>query len=146
MRNARRRWLLLSPAALQAMAIARCLHRGEYPVHVTGGLLPGQLRPPGSAGFDAMRRIDRIETLREFDVILPTTAMCTHFLSEALGDFSVGDVVFAAANLRCFDKLAILRRAVTLGIPTPSTWCSYAAVPADAGTIFFKPALEGVDG
>jgi hypothetical protein len=138
------RVLLLSPELDQAVAVAHFLRGTGASMRIVGGLIPGQtLEGVDRRSFDLLVPILTQRDLEGYDLVLPTGSRSTQWLIETYGSFWAGNVLFDAANLRCYNKLETLSLASGLGVPIPITWQRFEEIPLGQMDVFFKPAIEG---
>jgi hypothetical protein len=90
--------------------------------------------------------VDTTRLFTKYDLVVSTSSSRTRLVAKALGDLQVGEMTFAAANPPFHDKAVLLERAVRVGILVPATWTKATAIPDGVGPIFFKPALESING
>lgn len=138
-------YLVLNPRLDQAQAIAHTLRLCDWRCRVLGGLLPGQkpFRSPLYAGFS---RVTTTDDLRDYDRVYFTGGKDFEHFAVAGLDCHMGGLVQESRNLDFFSKPWSIRYCERLAIPTPTTWLEAAAIPADAGPVFYKAAREGGPG
>lgn len=135
--------LILSPSSDQGQAIIRCF-AGAAPgeqlafARIDDGRVIAETSGAASVPID--------DPLATYETVVPTTSPCTAYMLRRYGAVQVGDITMAASSLRWFDKPWSLAFAESHGVATPKTWHDVAAIPANAGPIFYKPGIEGVGG
>jgi len=132
--------LILSPQSDQALAVARYLRKYLKQCELYGGLLNGEDATVTTC-YDALVRIDSVDMLSQYDIVLPTGAKSTQWMATHFTRFQVGRLTYAKENLQYFDKYPLLARIEGLGIPIPKTYNDIDEIDIPY-PIFYKQKYE----
>lgn len=131
------KFLILSPALDQSLAVAEFILRERAAERPIGVLLPGEGRPWRPHPFGGFVPIEAVSAGEK--KLIPTGSRATALLLEA-GDIALGSVTMTQSALRFYDKQWSIATAVAAGLPVPET---YVAREAIAYPVFYKSASEG---
>jgi len=143
--------LILSPTIDQAIAISKYIKKYDKNCILHGGflpkegfsLLPGQKILLGRI-YSKVITIDKnkLEMLNSYDMIIPTGAQSTYWMSTHFDNFKVGQIIYSKSNIQCFDKIVTLDKVQKLGIPVPETYTDISKVSNMKFPLFYKQKFE----
>jgi hypothetical protein len=147
MNSLKSKYLILSPALSQSIAIARLLRRHKPGIRLIAGVSKNERFKNDSGLYHEVRIVDYNDPRSiEADTVIPTGALSTKYLCKMQSCFNIGGVTFKADNLKVFDKNRIVNFVKELSIPTPTTWSCFEDIPDEISAIFYKPSREGKSG
>jgi len=137
--------VILSPGLSQSFAIATLLQRHRPALCLLGYPLPGE-KDRVRAPFARYVSPEEGESTARSGAAIMTGSQATEHVLRHRDWVELGQIKFEKRNLYFFDKIATLRRAKQLDIPTPLTWTSLEEIGDNSGPLFYKPTREGTGG
>jgi hypothetical protein len=132
------KFLILSPALDQSLAVAEFILRERSAERPVGVLLPGEDRPWRPHPFGDFVPIEAVNEGE--GKLIPTGSRSTALLLES-GDIALGSATMTQSALRFYDKHWSIAAAEAADLPVPETFATRDAI--SAYPVFYKSDNEG---